>query len=397
MKRATTCLITLLALGLLYTITGGQSGCAPGPQISEIDPSQGMEGDPVNIIGTGFGATQGDSAISWGAIPSSREEAVTAISWSDTLITINVPKGSRSGYVIVVVGGQSSNPVWFEVQECSDVDGDGYGNPANPRCEDPELDCDDTNPDVYPGALEICDGVDNQCPGDAGYGDTDEPVDGMACIPVGCFDMGDHFDEGFSYELPVHNVCISAFEMDVHEVTNAEYAECVDGGGCTAPFETSSETRPTYYGDPAYEDFPVIWVDWYKAEDYCTWAGKRLPTEAEWEYAARGGLAGKRYHWGDAISGTDANYWDSGDPWDNDTSQVEYYAPNGYGLYDMAGNVWEWTNDWYDSVYYQYCVDQGIVDDPTGPTGPLTLRVSRGGGWAYPAHYLRVAYRNFNT
>jgi len=216
------------------------------------------------------------------------------------------------------------------------------------------------------------------------------PPGPMAQIPAGCFDMGDAFSEGGPDELPVHNVCISAFEMDVHEVTNAEYRQCVTFGGCTAPSDSSSHTRPTYYGDPAYDDFPVIWVDWYKAEDYCTWAEKRLPTEAEWEYAARGGLAGKRYPWGDTISGTDANYTDPGDPWDHDTSEVEYYGPNGYGLYDMAGNVWEWVNDWYQSNYYSV----SPPNDPPGP-GSGTSRVLRGGSWYYSTISLRVA-RRFN-
>ena len=226
------------------------------------------------------------------------------------------------------------------------------------------------------------------------------PVGGMAEIPAGCFDMGDHFGEGNSDELPVHNVCISAFEMDVHEVTNAEYAECVAGGGCTAPFRTYSYTRPTYYGDPAYDDFPVIYVDWYQAEDYCTWAGKRLPTEAEWEYAARGGLAGKRYPWGDAIDCDDACYgrfhsssacWDHchNGECDNDTHPVGNYAPNGYGLYDMAGNVWEWVNDWYQSDYYS-------VSPPNDPPGPAsgTNRVLRGGSWYSFTYFLRVASRD---
>jgi formylglycine-generating enzyme required for sulfatase activity len=211
----------------------------------------------------------------------------------------------------------------------------------------------------------------------------------MAQIPAGCFDMGDVFSEGYSWELPVHEVCVSAFEMDIHEITNAEYAECVNDGGCTAPASLGSHMRATYYGDPAYADFPVIWVDWYQAEAYCTWAGKRLPTEAEWEYAARAGLAGKRYPWGDTISGSDANYWNSGDPWDNDTSPVEYYAPNDYGLYDMAGNVFEWIEDDWHGDYDLAPIDGSAwVDTPRG-----TARVVRGGTWGDVTSELRVAYR----
>jgi formylglycine-generating enzyme required for sulfatase activity len=216
----------------------------------------------------------------------------------------------------------------------------------------------------------------------------------MAQIPGGCFNMGDAFSEGDSDELPVHNVCITAFQMDVHEVSNAEYAGCVNAGTCSPPFSTSSFTRPTYYGNSTYDDFPVIWVDWYQATDYCTWAGKRLPTEAEWEYAARGGLAGRRYPWGDAISVSDsyANYWDFGEPCENDTSQVEYYAANDYGLYDMAVNVWEWVNDWYPYHYYSV----SPTNDPPGPVSG-TSRVFRGGSWGFGPYYLRVASRLFGS
>jgi len=222
-------------------------------------------------------------------------------------------------------------------------------------------------------------------------------MDGMVPVPEGCFDMGDAFSEGYADELPVHQVCISGFEMDRYEVTNAKYAECVDSGACDAPRITSSRTRPEYYGHPDYDSFPVIFVNWEQATDFCTWAGKRLPTEAEWEYAARGGLAGMRYPHGDEIDGTDANYWNSGDPWDNDTSPVGDYPANGYGLYDMAGNVWEWVNDWYDEDYYPYCVDNGIVQDPPGPdSSPDTRRVVRGSSWYRYAYTLRVANRRYN-
>ncbi len=269
----------------------------------------------------------------------------------------------------------------------TDADGDGYGNPASGLCIHPELDCDDTHATVYPGAPELCDGLDNQCTGDTGHGSTDEGYAvcaDMVSIPSGCFDMGDAFAEGWPDELPVHNVCLSAFEMDIHEITNAEYAECVADAGCTAPRSSNSYSRGTYYGDPAYDDYPVIWMEWHQVEEYCAWAGKRLPTEAEWEYAARGGLAGKRYPWGDTISSADANYdFNLGD-----TSAVESYAPNGYGLYDMAGNVWEWVADWFSEDFYSV----SPTDDPTGPaSGAAPVR--RGGSWDHDTFGLRAATR----
>ena len=269
----------------------------------------------------------------------------------------------------------------------TDADGDGYGNPASGLCTHPQSDCDDNHATVYPGAPELCDGLDNQCTGDAGYGSVDEGYAfcaQMVSIPSGCFNMGDAFAEGWPDELPVHNVCLSNFEMDIHEITNAEYAECVAAGGCTAPRFSNSYSRGTYYGDRAYNDYPVIWMEWSQVDEYCTWAGKRLPTEAEWEYAARGGLAGKRYPWGDTISSTDANYgFKTGD-----TSRVESYAPNGYGLYDMAGNVWEWVADWFNENFYSV----SPTDDPTGPPSGMAP-VRRGGSWDHGTFGVRVATR----
>jgi len=276
-------------------------------------------------------------------------------------------------------------------QNCpGDADGDGYGDPANVLCTHPELDCDDSHASVYPGAPELCDGMDNQCPADPGYGSTDEGYSlcrETVAIPAGCFAMGDAFDpEGWDDELPVHEVCVSAFKMDRHEITNAEYAGCVADGGCTPPKSSSSYSREKYYGNPTYNDYPVIWMEWNQLNEYCNWAGKRLPTEAEWEYSARGGLTGKRYPWGDDISSLNANYGMN----IGDTSPVESYEPNGYGLYDMAGNVWEWVFDWYNED--NYC-DRPYPDtDPTGPSSGFR-RVTRGGSWDHRTFGLRVANR----
>ncbi|HUT52774.1 MAG TPA: SUMF1/EgtB/PvdO family nonheme iron enzyme [bacterium] len=273
---------------------------------------------------------------------------------------------------------------WISCDTCLDDDLDGFYT----GCDDytglgETEDCNDGDASIHPGAIELCDGIDNQCPGDPFYGSVD--VACMALIPAGCFNMGDAFSEGNSSELPVHNVCITSdFYMDAHGVTNAEYAACVSGGGCIAPNNSSSSTRGSYYGNPTYDNFPVIYVNWNQATAYCAGAGKRLPTEAEWEYAARGGLSGKRYPWGDSISYSDANY----DWFIDDTSAVESYAGNGYGLYDMAGNVLEWVNDWYLSTYYSV----SPTNDPPGPdTG--SSRVFRGGSYDSIAWSLRVACR----
>jgi formylglycine-generating enzyme required for sulfatase activity len=299
---------------------------------------------------------------------------------------------------------------WGPQPTCVDLDEDGYGDPGDATCTYPEPDCDDSNAEVYPGAPELCDGVDNQCPGDPGYGQGDE-----GCVPSGCFDMGDAFAEGQADELPVHEVCVSAFQMDLREVTNAEYAQCVGAGACVAPTWTRSLTRPDiaepptpgYYGNPAYDDHPVIFVDWYDAVAYCEWRGGRLPTEAEWEYAVRGGLPEppdedyKRYPWGDTIDCDDADAERGHSSWacwdhnglENDTHAVGSYAANGYGLYDVAGNVWEWVSDWYGAGYYQYCVDNVIVNDPEGPaTGTKT--VVRGGSFNNYWAEARVANRS---
>ena len=194
---------------------------------------------------------------------------------------------------------------------------------------------------------------------------------GMVLIPAGPFWMGDTFNEGYGSELPVHEVDLDDFYMDAYEVTNAQY----------------KEFDPTHTYPAGMGNHPVINVTWFDAADYAQWAGKRLPTEAEWEKAARGGLVGKRYPWGDSVSVADANYSNN----IGDTTPVGDYPPNGYGLYDAAGNVIEWCADWYSHRYY----DDSPLYNPQGPSSgePDYERVLRGGGWPYPEFFLRVADR----
>jgi formylglycine-generating enzyme required for sulfatase activity len=221
----------------------------------------------------------------------------------------------------------------------------------------------------------------------------------MALIPAGPFEMGSN--DGPDDEGPVHTVTLDAFYIDLYEVTNAQYARCEQSGACepttdTTAFE-SSYSRRIYFGNPEYADYPVIYANWYEAQAYCQWRGGRLPTEAEWEKAARGGLAGKLYPWGDempvcevgAMNG--ANFDDDLDCNDTDTAQVGSYAPNGYGLYDMVGNLWEWVADWYDEAYYA----SSPASNPQGPEDG-EYPVLRGGSWQDAAGRLRVADRRFN-
>jgi formylglycine-generating enzyme required for sulfatase activity len=207
----------------------------------------------------------------------------------------------------------------------------------------------------------------------------------MVLIPAGSFEMGDHLD-GLS-NAPVHRVELDAFYMDVREVTVGQFREFVNQSG----YKYASNWDSVAKYSPG-DDYPMIYVNWNDATAYAKWAGKRLPTEAEWEYAARGGLVGKRYPWGDEIDKTKAHY----DSWNNGrgtTKVVGSFEANGYGLYDMAGNVREWCQDWYGGNYYS----SSPAKNPPGP-GSGSRRVLRGGSWDCSCtYYLRVAGRYGNS
>jgi len=203
-------------------------------------------------------------------------------------------------------------------------------------------------------------------------------IDGaeMVLIPTGEFEMGDQHRGLHAGCRPVHTVYLDAFYVDKYEVTVGQYKKFIEATGHRAPdWHAVSKYSPT-------DEYPIIWVSWLDAAAYAQWAGKRLLTEAQWEKAARGGLVGKKYPWGDSEpDGSNANFADrnwsptSSFSWSYETvddgygftARVGSYAPNGYGLYDMAGNVWEWCADEYDADYYSI----SPKNNPTGPGVPV--------------------------
>lgn len=293
----------------------------------------------------------------------------------------------------------------------------------------------------------------------------DTSTTGMVLIPAGSFEMGGDNNHSDKDEYPKHTVALNAFYIDVTEVTNAQFKAFVDATG----YVTTAERKPDWeelkktlppdtpkppdsvlvaaslvfkatnapvdlqdysqwwewmpganWKHPqgngssinGKENYPVVHISWDDAMAYCKWAGKRLPTEAEWEYAARGGLQNNIYPWGNEHINTGlpkANSWEGNFPYLNKKTDgyitaapVKKYQPNGYGLYDMAGNIWEWCSDWYDFNYYQSFKDKKAIN-PQGPSqsfdpqDPYTPKRSlRGGSFlcndAYCSGY-RVARR----
>jgi formylglycine-generating enzyme required for sulfatase activity len=244
----------------------------------------------------------------------------------------------------------------------------------------------------------------------------------MVLVKGGTFFMGTK--DGMPFEAPVHEVRLNPFWMDEHEVTVAEFSKFVAATGYQTDAEKfgwsgvfnlkSGKWEKADRVDWRHPDGatsqpqisePACQVSWRDAAAYAEWAGKRLPTEAEWEYAARGGLAGKTYAWGDELRPGGhpvANWWQGYFP-DQNTREdgfigrapVKSFPPNGYGLYEMAGNVWEWCADWYEDDYYLHATH----DNPTGP--PISKeRVIRGGSWMCAENFCtnyRVAARSHAT
>jgi len=280
----------------------------------------------------------------------------------------------------------------------------------------------------------------------------------IVLIPAGTFQMGDSFNEGWGAELPVHTVQLDSFYIGKFEVTNGQYCDYLNSviaqglievrsgvvyaaPGGNDPYCSSHSAdmdSQIDYSDGVFSvrtkggrnmaNDPMVMVSWYGTASYCNWRsqqegkeqcynlstwtcdfnkhGYRLATEAEWEYAARGGLSGRRFPWGDTISHTQANYYSKSEyfydvsptrgyhpTWSSDgiypyTSSVGSFAASGFGLYDMAGNVEEWCNDWFAVGYYS----SSPYYNPPGPTSGFS-RVIRGGCWTLLAGYSRVACR----
>ena len=209
-------------------------------------------------------------------------------------------------------------------------------------------------------------------------------------VPAGQFLMGCSSDlspvKCDADASPIHAVYLDAFYIDRTEVTNAQYAACVTAGVCPLPMSTSSATRGDYYSNPRYAQYPVIEVDWNRANIYCWWAGKRLPTEAEWEKTARGTDL-RWFPWGNELptcERSNLNYLpEFGGPGEcvGDTTPVGQYATNisPYGALDMVGNVREWVNDLYEKFYYH----NSPYHNPPGPSYTVKgEHLVRGGGWA---------------
>lgn len=211
--------------------------------------------------------------------------------------------------------------------------------------------------------------------------------------------MGGNNPDDDADEKPYHDIHMYEYRIEKYEVTNAQYQACVAAHICSPPVKNSSYTRASYFGDPAFANYPVVNVTWNDANQYCKWIGRRLPNEAEWERGAKGdenfrytwsNSIGMHFEWNAIFHGSPISFCEASCPlqtfWTDvndgfpDTAPVgqfsQYDSSSGFGVVDMAGNVAEWTNNWYDGTAYS---DGNDIYGPNDPTGS---KVVRGGSWA---------------
>jgi len=219
----------------------------------------------------------------------------------------------------------------------------------------------------------------------------------MILIPEGPFQMGtDNKTEEKTDEMPLHSVYLNAYYIDKFEVTNRQYQKFISETGHPAPCIKNKKWAADFNWDnntyPANTaDLPVVLISWNDAYEYAKWAKKRLPTEAEWEKASRGGLINKNYPSGDKLTFNQASF-NKGYVRGKKLYPTGSYPPNGYGINDMSGNVWEWCQDWYSDQYYK----NSPKKNPVGPDNG-TYKVFRGGSWMSDIKYLKCAFRGKNV
>jgi formylglycine-generating enzyme required for sulfatase activity len=331
--------ILLLAVlgffGIRALINNMNAGETPSPTHTETIPSFTSMPASTRVVPTN---TETDVSATLGPTDQPQDVVQYTVQPGDTLAKIAFMYNVSIDEIIAANGLENANAI--EVDQVLLI-------PASPVVPTPEL----------------------------GIGSTMLGTDGMTLlyVPAGEFIMGS--DTGNSDEGPVHTVYLDAFWIDQTEVTNAMYFRCGQAGKCVPPSSSSSYKRESYYGNVIYDNYPVIYVSWDDANAYCEWVGRRLPSEAEWEKAARGNDE-RTYPWGDGIDCSKANF----SRCVLETREVGSYPKSGspYGVLDMAGNVWEWLADWYNADYYS----ETNLSNPLGPSSG-TSRVLRSGSWEF--------------
>jgi Tol biopolymer transport system component len=377
----------------MYGVDTANMGVSWSPDGQKIIYSSRRSGNAKIYVMNNDGGSQASLTNDWGDIdpdwsPDGQEIVFVSEREGHPVIYTMKADGSAQTRLANTIEGGSSSPAWsadgrhitFQSNQAGNyeiyvmaADGSNLTRLTDNQAED-------WNPDWAPVALQDLTGTLEALPtNDTSSGSIGEMVE----IPAGIFQMGCDTNRSgdtdcSGYDQKLHSVYLDTFQIDKFEVTNASYEQCVAAGVCTAPDKFSSTTRSAYYGNPNYANFPVIHVGWDQASEYCGWANKRLPTEAEWEKAARGSTDTRIYPWGDG--NPDCTLANFGGPEGcvGDTSAVGSY-PFGispYGTFDMAGNVWEWVADWWMNGYFD-------LSGTHNPLGPVTgdYRVYRGGDW----------------